>query len=46
MHGTENVRTIIQVSGVRFKLFTAASIFTVTEFGSGFGNHLTQSREE
>jgi len=34
------------VSGVRFKVFTVTSIFRVTEFSSGVGNHLTQSREE
>jgi hypothetical protein len=46
MHGTSNVRTILQVFSVRFKVFTAASIFRVTEFSSGAGNHLNQIREE
>jgi len=40
------VKTILRVSSVRFKIFTAASIFRVTEFISGFGNHLIQSRKE
>jgi hypothetical protein len=41
-----NLATILVVSSVRFKVFTAASIFKVTEFSSGVGNHLIQSREE
>jgi hypothetical protein len=41
-----NVITFLRVSSVRFEVFTAASNFRATEFSSGVGNLLTQSREE
>ena len=40
------MRTTLQGSSVRFKVFTVASNFKVAEFSSGVGNHLTESREE